>query len=243
MGSNFYSSCFFHFKLNAILTLFHRAYSLTSSWQAFHSEIEFLFEFFNTNCFPTSLVYKHLNKFLNRLFMPKPTICLAPKLRFFACFPFIHDDSFRRKFSLIICQYYGALNVNLMPKNPRTIGSFFRYKERLDPLLSSCIIYKYKCPRCSSGIYIGSSKRLLKVRIDSHRGVSYRTGCKLSNPEFSSIRNHVKSCKTHINNKDFCVIGQTSNNSDLTILESLLIKQLVPSLNSQTSAIQLYLAP
>ena len=32
-GTNFYSHCYFNFKLNALSTLFHRAFSLTSDWE------------------------------------------------------------------------------------------------------------------------------------------------------------------------------------------------------------------
>ncbi|XP_064113679.1 uncharacterized protein LOC135220481 [Macrobrachium nipponense] len=92
------------------------------------------------------------------------------------------------------------------------------------------------------GIYVGSTSRLLKVRIDSHRGISFRTGSRISNPEHSNIRNHAKQCKTYIDNKDFSVIGHTTKPQELTILESLFIKEPVPSLNTHTSASQLYLA-
>ena len=39
LGANFYSHCYFNFKLNSLSTLFHRAYSLTSDWDKFHREI------------------------------------------------------------------------------------------------------------------------------------------------------------------------------------------------------------
>ena len=122
------------------------------------------------------------------------------------------------------------------------IKSLFPSKERIDPLMTSGVVYLYNCPRCNLGKYVGSTRRLLKVRIDSHKGVSYRTGMKLSNPEFSNIRDHIKKCRNNIDYKDFKIVGKTKNEYELPILESLLIKQLVPQLNAQTSSTPLYLS-
>ena len=108
--------------------------------------------------------------------------------------------------------------------------------------MTSCVVYKYSCPFCKQGTYVGSTHRLLKVRIDSHKGVSYRTGTALTNPEYSSIRDHSKICKSPINYKNFEILGRASNESSLAILESLMIKQAVPSLNAQTTSTPLFVA-
>ena len=118
----------------------------------------------------------------------------------------------------------------------------FRYKDRLDPLMTSKVVYKYTCPKCDFGSYIGATKRLLRVRINNHKGVSHRTGAPISNPEFSNIREHNRRCKSNIQYEDFTILGQVLNDLDLPILESLMIKQHVPSLNAQNSAIPLCLA-
>ena len=119
-----------------------------------------------------------------------------------------------------------AIDLKLIPLNPLTVG----------------VMYMLNCPMCNVGRYVGSTRRLLRVRVDAHRGVSFRTGAKLSNPEFSSIRNHAKQCKHNIQYKDFKVLGRTTNDHQLAILESLFIKKIVPELNSQTSSTPLYLS-
>ena len=215
---------------------------LTSNWLLFQDEVVFLCKYFKDNCFPSELVFKILRTLLNKYFSLKPTTHTVPKLNFYAKFPFLLDDSFRKNFSQHIQNKFGAIKVHLIPVNPLTIGSLFNYKDRLCTYMSSGCVYSYTCPKCNLGTYVGSTRRLLKVRIDSHRGVSYRTGSKISNPEFSSIRNHSKMCKTSIENKDFSVLGRSSNSHELTILESMMIKRLVPLLNSQTSAGTLYLS-
>ena len=99
-----------------------------------------------------------------------------------------------------------------------TIGSLFNVIEKLNPLMTSGVIYQFDCPRCDLGKYIGSTRRLLKARIDSHKAVSYRTGMKLSNPEFSSIRDHAKRCKYNIEYKDFKIIGKDQNEKNYLYL-------------------------
>ena len=127
---------------------------------------------------------------------------------------------------------FNAVHFKLIPKNPLTIGSLFKIKDRLGALYSSCVVYEYTCPRCKRGKYIGCTQRLLKVRIDSHRGVSHRTGVRLANPEFSSIRDHVNMCKSSIEYKDFKVIEKVTACHSLNVLESLTIKKAVPLLNT-----------
>ena len=163
-------------------------------------------------------------------------------MRIFASFPYLFDDSFRQQFLKIVHNHIGAIDLKLIPKNPKTIGSLFRFKDQLPPLMSFGVVYEYNCPRCNLGKYVGSTRRLLRVRADAHRGVSHRTGCQLSKPEYSSIRIHAKKCKVNINYDDFKVIGTSDKQQELLILESLKIKQLIPSLNCQTTSVPLFLA-
>ena len=242
LGTNFYSHTYFNFKLNALSTLLHRAYTITSDWDKFHQEILYLRKYFTMNCYPSKLFYKHLRKFLNNIFSPKFEIPTVPKLPLYASVPLINNKNFYEELQKAVHKYLPAVNLKLIPINPLTIGSFFVSKERLRPLMTSGIVYLFDCPRCSLGKYVGCTRRLLKVRIDSHCGISYRTGQKLSNPEHSSIRDHVKKCKHNIKYEDFKIIGRASNDHQLVILESLLIKQVVPQLNTQNSSTPLYFA-
>ena len=243
LGTNFYSFCFRNFKINSISTLLHRAFTLTSDWHLFHKEIVFLERFFKNNCYPSKVFFNLVKKFLNKKFSPRNKNPTVPKLDLYASVPFlVNNIEFYRKLYDIVRTNIPAVNLKLIPKNPLTIKSMFKYKDRLDHLMTSNVVYRYTCPKCNFGKYVGSTKRLLKVRIDSHRGVSHRTGCQISNPEFSNIREHNKKCKSLIEYKNFDIVGQVTNDHELPILESLLIKQLVPSLNAQTSSTQLFVA-
>ena len=242
LGSNFYSNCPFNFKLNALSTLLHRAVMLTSNWVSFHREIDFLHNFFKMNYYPSGLFYKYVNRCLANIFNPVMKIPTVPKLPLYASIPHIRNGEFKSKLTKIINHHFNALDLRLIATNPLKIGSLFKIKDTLSYLMTSSVVYKYTCPRCNRGTYVGSTRRLLKVRIDAHRGVSHRTGSKLSNPEFSSIRDHSKTCKIPIEYKHFEIISRAPNDISLSILESLNIKQVVPSLNVQTSSAPLFLS-
>ena len=126
--------------------------------------------------------------------------------------------------------------------NSQTIQSLFRFKDSLPELMQTGVVYKYTCPKCNLGTYIGSTERLLKVRIDSHKGVSHRTGSLLNVKENSAIRAHSQKCRSKINTNDFKILTKSKNNVDLLILESLFIKSKTPNLNADTSASPLSIA-
>ena len=134
---------------------------------------------------------------------------------------------------------YSYAKFHFIFKNPLTISSLFKFKDSLPELMRSSVIYQFSCPKCNLGNYVGCTNRLLKVRIDSHRGISYRTGSKLSKPEFSSIRNHSYQCKHKLEYSDFKILAQAQNSSCLFLLESLFIKQLKPLLNNSITSVPL----
>ena len=148
----------------------------------------------------------------------------------------------KRELIKALSHLYPYVDFRFVFKNPLTIGSLFSFKDTLPELMRSSIIYKFVCPKCNFRTYVGCTKRLLKVRIDSHRGVSHRTGCTLKTKEHSNIRSHSYSCKHNISYTDFKIIASTTNSHHLPILESLYIKQLVPELNNQTTSIPLHIA-
>ena len=171
--------------------------------------------------------------------MPVPTV---PKLNFYASFFYTKDAKFLSVLSHIIRKHFNCRIPKLVFRNPRTIGSLFRYKDSIPELMRSMVVYKYTCPRCNLGTYLGSTKRMLKVRIDSHRGISHRTGSSLSKKEFSNIREHATKCKSLISYKNFEIVAQANDETSLLLTESLTIKQLVPTLNSQSSSAPLFIA-
>ena len=108
--------------------------------------------------------------------------------------------------------------------------------------LKSSIVYEFSCARCASGTYVGSTTRTTHMRISEHRGRSFRTGKLLSNPGHSAIRDHALKCCKTIAEADFKIIGQEGGQTNLRILESILIHQRKPKLNNMQSAFPLRIA-
>ena len=241
-GTNYYSSCALVFKLNSISTLLHRAFTICSNWQNFHSEITFSIQYFKNNAYPSFLFDRYLKDFLNKKFQPPQATPTVPKLLMYASIPFVHCKNFKLQLERAIMKTFPALNIQLISSNPKTMGSLFQHKDKLPALMKSLVVYCFNCPKCKVGKYVGATKRLFKVRIDSHLGISHRTGCPLKTKDFSNIREHCKKCKTSFNYEDFSIVSQAPNEQSLAILESLTIKRVVPSLNGQTSSTVLYIA-
>ena len=103
-----------------------------------------------------------------------------------------------------------------------------------DPL-SSSIVYQYVCGNCNAS-YVGKTLRNFSIRIDEHKGISFRTKYRLSKPAFSSIREHSEKCDHMILNQNFSILDYASHDSDLCILESIWIWKLRPQLNEYGSS-------
>ena len=236
LGTNYFSFVPEIFKVNAISTLLHRAFTLTSSWLKFHEEITYLKDYFLNNGYPVYLFEKVLKNFLNNIFTVNSPTCNVPKEILYLSFPFYGRTSYaiRKELSLILRKAFPQLDIKFIFNNSFKIGSFFRYKDKIPDLMCSSVIYKYTCSDCNVR-YIGSTMRTLHQRMSEHLGVSFRTNSPVGNPTHSEIRNHARSAKHRLRKEDFKILD-TSNNSNLRILESIYIVKLKPELNGTESA-------
>ena len=243
LGLNFFSHCPLNFKLNSCKTLLFRAFSLCSNWTNFDVEVAFLRNYFIKNCYPSGIFDKLIRNFLNNIFLPKPITATVPKKRMYVSLPFMpNSSSVKRELTSTLSTLYPYVDFYFVFRNPLNIGSMFSFKDILPKLMRSCVVYFFNCPKCNFGTYVGCTKRLCKTRIDSHRGVSHRTGSILAKKEYSAIRLHTNICKHKLNYNDFKILSQTNNHYSLPILESLFIKQLSPNLNNQTTSFPLHIA-
>ena len=244
LGLNFFSHCPFIFKLNSCKTLLHRAYSICSRWSKFHEEVVFLTSYFKNNCYPSHIFSGAVKKFLDNVFKPKTLNYDVPKKLVYVSLPYMGNfsSSVRKELSSCLSNLYPYVKFHFVFKNPMTIGSLFRFKDALPDLMRSCIVYEFTCPKCNFGKYVGCTYRMSRVRIDSHKGVSHRTGIPLNKKETSAIRSHCQKCSHNIQYCDFKILAQAPSKHSLLFLESLFIKQLNPNLNSSTTSIPLKIA-
>ena len=232
LGSSFYSFCPINFKINAIKTLLYRAYNVCSNYSFLHEEFSFLTSFFRDNGYCSFFVQNFIKKFMDRKYRPDNVI-LSSKPDFFLSLPYFGPQSLKLKEELmsLFKKFIPDKTFSLILCNRNTIGSLFRYKDRLPSLMLSSVIYKYSCSQCESD-YVGMTSRNLYMRIAEHVGKSFRTGVPLSQPLHSSVRDHTISCDSKICSSDFKVLASTSCSLDLKILESLYILKTKPKLNS-----------
>ena len=134
-GTNFYSSCPLNFKLNSISTLIHRAYTLCSNWENFHNELLFLTKYFKNNSYPSFLFEKFVKDFLDKIFHPPQPIPNVPKLLMYASIPYVQSTIFKSQLKNIITKTFPALDIRLISKNTKTIGTMFSYKDKLPTLM------------------------------------------------------------------------------------------------------------
>ena len=64
----------------------------------------------------------------------------------------------------------------------------------------------------------------------------------VSKKKKSAIREHALSCGVSVNIKNFKILESSNNKLSLLISESLYIKKLCPTLNSDISSVPLYIA-
>ena len=243
LGLNYFSHCPFIYKLNSIRTLINRAYCVTSNFTALNREFSFLVEFFFQNGYPKKVVYKCINNFISKILHPPPIFATVNKKKMFAPMPYAgkHSEKMGDEVISLVNTYFGQIDLTIVFTNKNTIGSLFRFKERLPMGLLSSVIYQFCCAQCASGTYVGSTTRALHMRIAEHMGRSFRTGRVIQSSK-SAIRDHAEQGCNSINVKDFKVLGHQKNDVHLRILESLYILRSKPTLNGMQSAFPLRIA-
>ena len=241
LGTNFFSFTHPQFIMSSIHTLIYRAYNISSNWFNFHTEITYLKKYFSFNFYPPFIIDNHINKFLSKILDPPPIILTAPTLKLYLKIPFLgklsshlHKDLFS-----LFQKHLPQCKPLFIPHNPTAIQSFFSYKDTIPVHCRSSLVYKYTCGVCND-TYIGQTGLHFHQRICKHRGISYRTDRPLTNPEYSAVREHSHTLDHPINNHNFTILKYTRTELQRKILESIYIKQLQPTLNSNSSSLPLY---
>ena len=102
-------------------------------------------------------------------------------------------------------------------------------------LVRSSVIYKYTCNCCQQS-YIGSTVLQLLRRCAQHRGISFRTGNRLTRPDNSAIRDYCFNNDHSFKIFNFNIIDSTAQILDLRILEYIHINTNRPKINNNHTA-------
>ena len=136
------------------------------------------------------------------MFRPKPSISTAPKKIMYVPLPFMNDSLLvQQELNFVLNKLYPYVDFYFVFKNSLTIGSLFHLKDILPELMRVPVVCLFSCPNRNFGTYVECTNRMLRVRIDSRRGVSHRTGSILKVKEYSAIRSDSTNCKHSIQSK------------------------------------------
>ena len=208
------------YKTGLITCLIDRAYKISSTYQTFCSELERLRKYFSQNNYPIEVIENSIRHKLNRIFSPAPAVSTVAKQEFYLKIPFMCPEtnlSITKDIQDLIAKFYPQLCLKIIFVNNFSVSSFFNYKDRVPPLVTSNIVYQYICPQCSE-TYVGETSRHLETRISEHRSVSSRTSLPLAKPK-SNIYSH------------FLNTAYVINRSSFKIIECIYIHKLKPSIN------------
>ena len=87
---------------------------------------------------------------------------------------FFEDKSGKMKRDIgILCnRFFPHIDLRIVLVSKLSIGSMFKFKDRIPPLLRSGLVYKYKCKVPYTSSYIGCTRRTFQTRQAEPRGIS-----------------------------------------------------------------------
>ena len=219
------------YKRNLVSTLTTRAFYICSNYLNIHKEFSFLKRMLFSNGFSVNFVDTYLGKQLRNLIQPKSPRSTASKAVVYFSIPYMGKRSFNFKNNLtrLLREFYPQLMIRVIFKQGFSIQSLFRFKDRIPENLQSSAVYQYKC-RCCNAMYVGKTKRQIRVRQFEHLGRSVRTNRPLGKPPFSAIRQHSENTDHPMYLDSFSVLSTRSKDVELSIIESLYIVKDKPSL-------------
>ena len=192
-----FSYCPMKHKINSIKTLIHRAYYLSSNYQYFATEIDYLKNFFTNNGYPLKFFERIVGSFLNRIKTTNIPVITVPKDEFYVSLPYLGPISheMERFFLKVLTPSYPQISFEFSFKNKFQRKFFFNFKDLLPADLRSHIIYEFQCESCQDS-YIGNTTKQAKVRFSQHLGISPRTDRYVTSPSHSSPRQHCENKKS-----------------------------------------------
>ena len=164
-----------------------------------------------------------------------PTITV-PKKKMFLVLPYLGLQSKIAHKQIMSCinKFYGCIDLRVIFQSTRRIKSFFPYKDRLSRGQMAKIVYKAACWDCND-FYIGKTKRRLHDRKTEHFKAL------INGHHTSALADHVTSTGHSLKWDHFEVLAKGRSDTHCKIKETLLIKDLKPTLNEYVSSERLCL--
>jgi len=218
------------YKRSLLKTMLNRAFKLSSNWQLFHHECERLKETLSRLYYPVPLLQSTIRDFVTAKGLGDVGSfqkCDDKKAPVRIILPFKDQksaNSVRRQLK----ELNPKIEKDIHPEyTSRKIGAVIKPKESKPPIVNQqCAVCHFKCDLCDAD-YVGYTCRHLYQRIDKHKG--------------SVIGMHVRDQHRRDpsdGSRSFKILRKCQSKFDCLIYEMLFIKELKPTLNTQSESIR-----
>ena len=213
------------YKKGLVNTMVNRAYRLSSTKEGFAKECNKLRTMFSKLRYPKTLVDSSINRFSQE---PDKEIHTVPSAdpSLYIVLPF-KDQRSTDRVRKEIYSLGAKIDVNVKPVfTSRKLSQTLSVKENKPPVVNTqYIVYLFQCDLCDAN-YVGYTAQHLHQRIREHR--------------HSAIGKHLQT--QHGNNRTktdhlFKVLKKCNSKFDCLVYEMLYIKDIKPSLNTQSDSI------
>ena len=214
------------YKKGLVNTMVDRAYRLSSTEEAFTKECDKLRTTFSKLRYPNTLVNSTIRRFMQETDRA-PHAVTSSEPSVYTKLPF-KDQRSADRVRNEINSLGSMINANIKPVfTSRKLSQTLSVKEKKPPIVNTqCVVYSFQCDLCDAN-YVGFTARHLHQRISEHR--------------YSAIG---KDLETQHDNKRakidhlFKVLKKCRSKFDCLIYETLFIKDIKPSLNTQSDSIR-----
>ena len=135
------------------------------------------------------------------------------------------SESFEKSLKSLIERAYNQVNVRIVFKTTYRLANLFKVKDVIPKSLVANVVYGVYCTDCQE-YYVGKTKRHLKKRFDEHRDIRKPT----------TVSNHTMKNNHDVLFANVKIMAHGNSDLELLIKESLIIKQLKPSLNANVTS-------
>ena len=234
--TRFDSFCPERFKSNLVYILLLRAYNICSRRSDFWKEVSTIKEWLLQNGYPIPFIKGIIHSFHQRVMIsPEAVVPHVEKKKLFLSLPYlgVFSKNFKYELTHLISECYPQVQI-LCVFNSYKLFKFFPFKDVIDKLKRSNVIYRIDCKQCNV-FYVGKTERRLSDRVKEHMGALHKHYLR------SAAADHCHSSGHEMDWANICVIDSNCNRSSLLVKETLAIKQLKPPLNNTESSIPLKL--
>jgi predicted GIY-YIG superfamily endonuclease len=225
------------YKLGVVKTMLNRAYKISSTYEALHSELDRLRQLFTNNNYPMKVIETEINRFLNMKF--ENTGRNSPEPENLDTINLFYRGQMSNQYKQEEKNLRNILSDNITPRRGASIKLSVYYKNtKLSQLLiknnihqdnsKSHVVYKYTCNQVECQphkYYIGYTTTTLKQRMLTHN-----TNRQYA---FTSYKDTHTKRRTAELLETTTPIHKSQDRFELQIAEALFIKSEEPSLNNQ----------